>query len=124
MSDILYSKEHAWVRLEGNGVAIVGISDFAQGQLGELVFVDLPTLGAVLVASEAATSLESNKAMDDLIAPVSGEVIEVNNELVEDPELINDDPTGSGWVFKVRLSDLDELKNLLTSDAYDTYLSD
>ena len=122
MSEIFYSKQHAWVKLEGDGVATVGISDFAQEQLGELVFVELPQLGLLVTASEPAASFESNKAFDDLIAPVSGEVIEVNHGLDEDPETINDDPTGVGWVFKVRLSNEGGLQNLLTSDSYIEYL--
>ena len=122
MSEIFYSKQHAWVKLEDDGVATVGISDFAQEQLGELVFVELPQLGLLVTASEPAASIESNKAFDDLIAPVSGEVIEVNHELDEDPETINDDPAGAGWVFKVRLSNEGELQNLLASDSYIEYL--
>ena len=122
MSEIFYSKQHAWVKLEDDGVATVGISDFAQEQLGELVFVELPQLGLLVTASEPAASIESNKAFDDLIAPVSGEVIEVNHELDEDPETINDDPTGAGRVFKVRLSNEGELQNLLASDSYIEYL--
>ena len=122
MSEIFYSKQHAWVKLEDDGVATVGISDFAQEQLGELVFVELPQLGLLVTASEPAASIESNKAFDDLIAPVSGEVIEVNHELDEDPETINDDPTGAVWVFKVRLSNEGELQNLLASDSYIEYL--
>jgi len=122
MSAIFYSKEHAWVRLASDGVATVGISDFAQDQLGELVFVELPQLGALVTASEPAASFESNKAMDDLIAPVSGEVVEVNHELDQDPEIVNDDPIGAGWVFKVRLSNESELQNLLASDSYIEYI--
>jgi len=122
MSAIFYSKEHAWVRLASDGVATVGISDFAQDQLGELVFVELPQLGALVTASEPAASFESNKAMDDLIAPVSGEVVEVNHELDQDPEIVNDDPIGAGWVFKVRLSNESELQNLLSSDSYIEYI--
>ena len=122
MSVIFYSKEHAWVRLESDGVATVGISDFAQDQLGELVFVELPQLGALVTASEPAASFESNKAMDDLIAPVSGEVVEVNHELDQDPEIVNDDPIGAGWVFKVRVSNQSELQNLLASDSYIEYI--
>ena len=122
MSAIFYSKEHAWVRLASDGVATVGISDFAQDQLGELVFVELPQLGALVTASEPAASFESNKAMDDLIAPVSGEVVEVNHELDQDPEIVNDDPIGAGWVFKVRLSNETELQNLLASDSYIEYI--
>ena len=122
MSVIFYSKEHAWVRLESDGVATVGISDFAQDQLGELVFVELPQIGALVTASEPAASFESNKAMDDLIAPVSGEVVEVNHELDQDPEIVNDDPIGAGWVFKVRVSNQSELQNLLASDSYIEYL--
>jgi len=122
MSVIFYSKEHAWVRLESDGVATVGISDFAQEQLGELVFVELPQIGALVTASEPAASFESNKAMDDLIAPVSGEVVEVNHELDQDPEIVNDDPIGAGWVFKVRVSNQSELQNLLASDSYIEYI--
>ena len=122
MSAIFYSKEHAWVRLASDGVATVGISDFAQEQLGELVFVELPQIGALVTASEPAASFESNKAMDDLIAPVSGEVVEVNHELDQDPEIVNDDPIGAGWVFKVRLSNESELQNLLASDSYIEYI--
>ncbi|MEH6473538.1 MAG: glycine cleavage system protein GcvH [Halopseudomonas sp.] len=124
MSEIQYSKEHAWIKRDADGTAIVGISDFAQEQLGELVYVELPEIGAKVTATEPACIVESSKTADEVIAPVSGEVIAVNNKLDDDPETVNEDPTGEGWIFKIRLSTPVEVGNLIDVDGYNAYIEE
>ena len=121
-NDLRYTKEHEWVRLEGeNGT--VGITDYAQDQLGDIVYVDLPAPGITLRYLGKMGEIESVKAVSDLYSPVSGEVTAVNDALVEKPELVNDSPYGEGWMLKVRLTAPDELEALLTSDQYDDYIA-
>jgi glycine cleavage system H protein len=115
--DLKYTKDHEWVRVEGE-VATVGITDFAQSELGDIVFVEIETEGEELAAEEVFGSVEAVKTVSDLFMPVSGEVIEVNEELEASPEVVNDDPYGKGWMIKVRMSDPSELDDLLSSDAY------
>lgn len=117
MSDLRYSKEHEWVRLEGD-VATVGISDFAQSQLGDVVFVELPDVGTEVAQNEEAAVVESVKAASEVYAPVSGEVIEVNAALEEEPELVNRAPTGDGWFIKIRVADIAEVEALMDEEAY------
>ena len=117
-----YHPEHAWVSLDGD-VATVGISWFAQDALGEVIFFDPPQVGAAVTAGEAAGELESLKAVSEVIAPISGEVVEVNGSLEGSPEPINDDPYGAGWLLKLRAEDGAELAALLESDAYQASLS-
>ncbi len=116
-NDLRYSNEHEWVRVE-NGVAAVGITDYAQDQLGDVVYLDLPAVGAAAVQNEKLGEIESVKAVSDLFSPVHGEVVEVNQEAVDTPELVNSEPYGRGWLIKVRLSDAGELDELLSADAY------
>ena len=120
--DLLYHPEHDWARIEDD-VATFGITWFAQDALGEVVFFDPPQLGAVVHAGETYTEVESVKAVSDVIAPLSGEVIEINEALADKPESINDDPYGEGWMVKVRLSDPSETAGLTDSAAYVASLS-
>jgi glycine cleavage system H protein len=120
MSGLKYSKEHEWVRLEGD-VATVGISDFAQEQLGDVVFVELPDLGKQVVQNGDVAVVESVKAASEVYAPLSGEVVEVNTALEEDPELVNQSPTGEGWFIKIRLSDASQLDGMMDEAAYNDF---
>jgi glycine cleavage system H protein len=112
-----YSAEHEWVRVDG-GVAEVGISDFAQDNLGDIVYVQPPEVGATLTRAAACSEVESTKSVSDIYAPVSGTVVAVNEKLVNTPELVNSDPYGEGWMFRVELSDPAELDTLMDAAAY------
>jgi len=116
-SDLKYTKDHEWIRLEGD-VATVGITDFAQGELGDIVFVEVETEGETLDREETFGSVEAVKTVSDLFMPVSGEVTEFNEEIESSPELVNEDPYGKGWMVKIKLSDSSELDDLLDADAY------
>ena len=116
-TDLQYSKEHEWVRVE-DGVGTLGITDYAQDQLGDIVYLDLPAVAASLAQFEKLGEIESVKAVSDLFSPVNGEVVEVNQEAVDTPELVNSEPYGRGWLIKVRLSDAGELDELLSANAY------
>ena len=117
-ADLRYSKEHEWVRVE-DGVGTVGITDYAQDQLGDIVYLDLPAAGATLTQYEKMGEIESVKAVSDLFTPVNGEVVEVNQAAVDEPEVVNDEPYGDGWLIKVRLADDSEVDSLLSAEAYD-----
>ena len=112
-----FHKEHLWFKVEGD-TGVIGITDYAQQQLGDIVYVDLPDEGDEIKKDESLGEVESAKTLSDLIAPVSGEVIEVNNNAVDDPSIINKDPMGEGWLLKVKLSDPSELDNLLSEEDY------
>jgi glycine cleavage system H protein len=116
--DLKFAKSHEWVRVENDGTVTVGISDHAQGALGDLVYVELPEVGSSVEAGAGAAVVESVKAASDIYAPVSGEVIEVNQALSDKPETINEDAYGEGWIFKMKVADKSELDNLLTPDEY------
>ena len=116
-----YTKEHEWVLVEGDA-GTVGITFHAQEQLGDIVYVDLPRIGAKVQKGASFASVESVKAVSEIYAPVSGEVAEVNESLADAPEKLNQDPHGDGWLVKVRLSQLDEIDHLMTAGAYQTYL--
>ena len=120
MSDLKYSKEHEWIRLEGD-IATVGISNFAQEQLGDVVFVELPEVGKQVVQNGDAAVVESVKAASEVYAPLTGEIVEVNTALEEDPELVNQSPTGDGWFMKIRLSDASQLDGLMDEAAYNDF---
>ena len=122
MSETNYTKDHEYIRLEGD-VAIIGISDYAQSQLGDVVFVELPKLGKALAKGDEAAVVESVKAASEVYAPVSGEVIEINAALEAQPGTINEDPEGSGWFIKVKLSDLSEVAGLMNEADYKAYLA-
>ncbi len=115
--DLFYSEEHEWLRLEDD-VAIVGITDFAQDQLGDIVYVDLPEVGSTIEVGAVVGELESTKSVSDVYSPVSGEVISVNPELEGSEELINSDPYGEGWLFKVRVGDDEPTEGLLSAEQY------
>jgi glycine cleavage system H protein len=116
-SELRYSREHEWVRVDGN-VARLGITDFAQESLGDVVFVQLPDVGLDVVAGASASEIESTKSVSDVYVPVSGVVTAVNDALVGAPELINQDPYGEGWILEITLSDASELDQLLDAAAY------
>jgi glycine cleavage system H protein len=122
-SDLRYTKDHEWVRLEG-GEATVGITEYAATQLGDIVFVELPDVGRTLDQFAAFGVVESVKAVSDLFAPVSGEVIETNPELASRPELVNGEPYGAGWMLRVRVSDEAQLGELLEPAAYDALIAE
>ncbi len=117
-SELRYTKEHEWIRADGD-IGTIGITDYAQDQLGDIVYLDLPAVGATLAQNDKLGEIESVKAVSDLYAPVSGEVLEVNQEAVDEPEAVNDEPYGKGWLIKLRLSDASELDAMLTNEAYD-----
>lgn len=115
--DLLYAKEHEWIAIE-NDVAAVGITDYAQSELGDIVFIELPEVGTEVKQMESFGTIEAVKAVNDLYTPVSGKVIEVNTSLEDEPEKINSDPYGNGWMIKIRMSDESELDNLLSASQY------
>jgi glycine cleavage system H protein len=116
-----YTKEHEWVRVEG-GIAVVGITDHAQKELGDIVYVDLPKVGARLEQGKTLGSVESVKAVSDIFAPVSGEVTEINEMLSTTPEKLNEDPHGAAWLVKMKLSAPDEVNRLLSAEDYQKYI--
>ena len=116
--DLRYTKEHEWVRVEGD-LATVGITDYAADQLGDIVFVELPEIGRALTQFGAVGVIESVKAVSDLFAPISGEVVETNGELTSSPELVNGDPFGKGWMLRIKVEDKDQIEALLDQAAYD-----
>jgi glycine cleavage system H protein len=121
--DLKFSKEHEWVLVEG-GVATVGITDYAQDQLGDIVFVELPAVGDKVSKEDAFGVVESVKAVSDIYAPVSGKVVEVNDDLPENPEMLNEDPYGDGWIIKIEMSDPEEIQDLMTSAEYEEYVAE
>lgn len=121
--DLKYTKEHEWVLVEDK-VATVGITDFAQDQLGDIVFVELPAVGDKVSKEDAFGVVESVKAVSDIYAPVSGKVLEVNDDLPENPEMVNEDAYGDGWMIKIEMNDLDELQDLLTATEYEEYVAE
>lgn len=116
IADLLYSESHEWVKVDG-GVATVGVSDYAQAEMGDITYVDMPEVDDEVSAGEDFGALESVKASSDLYSPISGRVVEVNEALEDEPQLINEDPYGS-WIIKVEISDPSELESLMNADAY------
>ena len=121
--DYKYSKEHEWVLLEGS-VATIGITDYAQDQLGDIVFVELPAIGDKVSKEDAFGVVESVKAVSDIYAPVSGKVVEVNDDLPENPEMVNEDAYGDGWIIKIEMSDPEELQDLMSASEYEEYVAE
>ena len=119
--DSRYAKSHEYVHVEG-GIGTVGITDYAQKELGDVVFVELPQVGTELEAGDELGSIESVKAVSELFSPVSGEVVEVNEKLADKPELVNTDPYGDGWMIKVKLADASEINELMNADDYEDYV--
>ena len=122
-NDVKYTKEHEWIRLEGD-VAYVGITDYAQEQLGDIVFVDIQTLGETLAADEVFGTIEVVKTISDLFLPVAGEVLEQNETLEEQPELVNKDPCGEGWLIKIKPAADADFDSLLDAEAYKALIND
>ncbi len=120
-ADLKYSKDHEWARIEGD-VAVVGITDYAQNELGDIVYVELPEVGTQVEQGKTFGTIEAVKAVSDLFAPVSGEVVEVNEKLNDSPELVNQDPYGEGWMIKIKMSNPDEVNELLSKEDYEALL--
>jgi glycine cleavage system H protein len=121
--DVKYHREHQWVRLEGKR-AVVGITDYAQEELGDIVYIELPETGIELTADEDITEIESTKTTAPLIAPVSGRIVEVNDALKDAPELMNEDPYGKGWIVTIEMSDPAEADDLMDSKEYEEFLKE
>ncbi|MDD3494656.1 MAG: glycine cleavage system protein GcvH [Dysgonamonadaceae bacterium] len=119
--NVKYSHDHEWIRVEGQE-AYVGITDFAQSELGEIVYVDIPTIGDTLESGEVFGSIEAVKTVSDLLMPVSGKILEMNDELEDAPELVNKDPYGKGWIIKIAVQKPEELDNLLTAEQYKDFI--
>ena len=115
--DLRYTKEHEWVRLEGD-VATIGITDYAQGELGDIVFIEVDTVGESVGAEEVFGTIEAVKTVSDMYAPVAGEVLEFNESLEDEPEAVNSDPYGAGWIIKIRVENPDDVAALLTHEDY------
>ena len=122
--ELRYVSSHEWVRLEDDGTATIGITDHAQEALGDVVFVELPEVGAQLGAGDEAGVVESVKAASDIYAPIGGEIIAINENLEDSPEVINADPYGDGWFFRMRLDDVADLDELMTAEQYDASCED
>jgi glycine cleavage system H protein len=122
-SDRVYSNEHEWVIVDGDK-ATIGISSFAQDQLGEVVYVDLPSEGDSISAGDTFGEIESVKSVSELFAPVTGEILEVNDALSDSPETVNQDPHGQGWMVKVKLDDASEIDGLMSAEEYDAFLTE
>lgn len=120
MEDVRYSDQHEWITVEDD-IGTVGISNFAQEQLGDVVFVELPEIGKIIGQNEEVAVVESVKAASELYSPVSGEVVEVNEALVDQPSMVNEAAEGEGWFFKLKLSDLEELESLMDKNSYETF---
>ena len=121
--DLKYSKEHEWLRLESDGVAVVGITEFAADSLGDVVFVELPDVEAEFAQFEKMGEIESVKAVSDLFTPVSGKVLERNEQLIDSPQFVNESSFHYGWMIRVQLSDAAEIDNLMSAEEYDSFLS-
>jgi glycine cleavage system H protein len=128
VSELKFTKEHEWIRIEkeeeDEELAIIGISDFAQGQLGDIVSIELPKAGGIFRQGQTIAIVDSVKASSDIYTPISGKIIEVNEELIEKPELINQSPYDSGWIAKIKPSNNGEFENLMTKEKYDRYIGE
>jgi glycine cleavage system H protein len=120
-SDYLYSQEHEWVRVEED-ICVLGITEFAQAELGEVVFVELPEVGQVFDSNDEIGTIESVKAVAEVYSPVAGEIVEINETLTDDPELLNDDPHGEGWLVRIKFSSAADLKGLMTAEQYEEFI--
>ncbi len=118
-SELRYTTEHEWVRVEDDGTATVGVTFFAQDQLGDVVYIVLPSVGDTVQKDSKMGEIESVKSVSDLFVPVSGEITEVNQDVIDNPERVNEDPHGAGWMVRIRMSDESELDRLLTGEQYD-----
>ncbi|TFB12054.1 glycine cleavage system protein GcvH [Candidatus Marinimicrobia bacterium MT.SAG.3] len=116
-ADLKYTKEHEWTRIEGN-IATIGVTDFAQSELGDIAWLEMPEVGDETKIGETFGTIEAVKTVEDLYAPISGKIIEINSELLDSPELVNDDPYGRGWIVKLEISNEAEIAKLLSADDY------
>ena len=123
-TDRKYSKEHEWIKLEEGARGLVGITHFAQDQLGDVVYIDLPVAGTRMEQSAKLGEVESVKAVSDIYSPVSGEIVEVNQDVIDHPEVVNEDPYDRGWLLRVQIQDVSELDDLLTAEQYESFLSE
>ncbi len=121
-ADYRYTKDHEWIKVDGP-IGVIGITDYAQSELGDVVFAELPKVGAAMKAGESFGTIESVKAVSEIFTPVSGEITEINSKLVDTPEVINKDPHGSAWLVKIRLSDPKEVSALMDAAAYESYIA-
>jgi glycine cleavage system H protein len=119
--DLLYSSEHEWVRRKGDRV-VLGITDYAQQALGDIVYLEVPDEGTQVVADEAFAEVESVKAVSDIYSPVTGEIVKVNQKVIDSPEIIHEDPYGKGWIVVIEMSDPTELDNLMTAEEYEEFI--
>ena len=122
-SEYLYSKEHEWIRVEED-ICVLGITDFAQKELGEVVFVELPEAGQVFDAGDEVGTIESVKAVAEIYNPVAGEIVEIDDAVIDDPEILNEDPHHEGWLLKIRFSSASDLKELMSAEQYERYVSE
>ena len=122
-NDRKYSNEHEWIKMEDGNQALAGITEYAQDQLGDIVYVDLPKLGAAIAFMEKMGEVESVKAVSDLYSPITGEVTEVNDRLLDHPELVNEDPLGEGWLVRVTIADASEMDKLMTAEEYEAFIN-
>lgn len=120
-SEYLYSREHEWVRVQDD-ICVIGITEFAQQELGEVVYVELPEVGQVFDANDEIGTIESVKAVAEVYTPVAGEIVEINEAVVDDPELLNEEPHSDGWLVKVRFSSAADLKSLMSAEQYEEYV--
>lgn len=123
LDDLYYSKEHIWVKIEGD-VATIGITDYGQHQLGDIVFIDLPENGREVESGEVIASVESIKAISEIYAPLTGKIISINEDLANDPSVINSDPYGDGWICDIQMKDPSEVEDLMTAEDYRAYLQE
>ena len=121
LTNYKFTKDHEYVNLEGD-IASIGVSDYAQKEMGDVVYIELPETGSTFSKGDACSNIESVKAVNDIFSPVSGEVVEINTDLEDAPENVNKEPYGSGWIFKIKISNPDELNELLDSTQYEEYL--
>ncbi len=124
MADRLYTKEHEWVEVDDDGIATIGITDHAQEQLGDVVFVELPEVGRNVIQDEEAAVVESVKAASEVYAPVAGEIVEVNSDLADDPSPVNADAYGSGWFMRIRMVDTGDLDGMMDEEAYEEFVAE
>lgn len=122
--NLKYSKDHEWIKIETNNTALIGITEFATDSLGDVVFIELPNIGSKITQFEKIGEIESVKAVSDIFTPISGEIVEQNTELIDNPELINNSPFEDGWMFRVQNINIDELNNLMEANEYDQLIEE
>lgn len=123
MKDLLFTEDHEWLKKDSDGLCTIGVSDHAQKQLGDIVFVELPELNKTIKQGEVFGSVESVKSVSELYSPISGEIVQINNQLESNPELINSDVYNTGWIIKIKPSDLSELDELMSKERYEEFIA-